>query len=188
MRAIPGVLTFHRSGTPDLFPPLSEDITVLQNKPQLKRTGTLLVAIGLLPLLGACEWLTGVSRPQELRVELQSDDITTANLITSTFFLLIPDPECPTVCEETVQLVSSDTSVINLPFDQTFSFTEREQYFVEAYPVVAEEATLSMRVSIDGREWLDDFRTLAPFDDEGNQETLRFVYQFAELGINGPIR
>jgi hypothetical protein len=148
----------------------------------------LVAAFGLIPLLGACEWLTGVSRPQELRVELASDDIATANLITSTFFLLIPDPECPTTCEETVQLVSADTTVINLPFDQVFSFTDREQYFVESYPTVLEEATLSMRVSIDGREWLDDFRTLVPFDEDGQQETLRFVYQFAELGINGPIR
>ncbi len=37
-----------------------------------------------------------------------------------------------------------------------------------------------MRVLIDGEEWYNDFRTLQPFNEEGERETLQFVYEFEE--------
>jgi len=141
-------------------------------------------AFTLIPLVGACDWLAGVSRPEELRVQIQSEDIDSVTLVTSAFFLAITDPGC-IECEAIIQLVESDTSIVRLPYDQVYAFTSREQYFVESFPTIPVETALSMRVSIDGRDWFDDFRTLLPDGDEGEPETLRFVYQFAELRIPG---
>jgi hypothetical protein len=150
-----------------------------------KPSRALLAAFALLPFLGACDWLSGVSQPEELRIEIESEDIPTATLITSTFFLRIADPECPLECEAAVQLVASDTTIVTLPYDQILPFTDRQQFFVETFPTLPEEVTLAMRVSIDGREWFDDFRTLLPIGGDGDPETLRFVYQFAQLRIPG---
>lgn len=134
-----------------------------------------------LPLLGACDWLSGVNEPDELDLTIESSDVTQAVLVTSAFFVLVPDPECPEECERIVQLVDADTTTVSLPYARTYAFTERQQYFVETWPVGGQEATLSMRALIDGKVWYDNFRRLLPSGAEGEQETLRFVYQFREL-------
>ena len=149
--------------------------------PLTKRAAAASILMCALPLLGACEFLTGVNEPDEIDITIESTEVTQAIMVTSTFFVQIPDPECPDECERLVEFVDADTTTITLPYHQVFPFTERQQYFVETWPSGGQPATLSMDISIDGKVWYDDFRRLLPENSEGEQETLRFVYQFREL-------
>ena len=152
-----------------------------QTVPTLSRTLAVLLSVCGLTLLGGCETLTGVNRPDELRVVFDSQDVETVTLVLSSYFLMIPDPECPDVCERVPQLVEADTTAHAVPFDQTFPFTSREQYFVEIYPTVEQVATLSMEVYVDGDVLYDDFRELQVIGEDGKRETIRVIYTFNEL-------
>ena len=42
-----------------------------------------------------------------------------------------------------------------------------------------------MVVEIDGREWFDDVKLLRPVNEDGDRETLRFLYEYQDLdGLN----
>lgn len=154
--------------------------TVSLTRPLARRSLAALVLALAVPLMGGCETITGVNEPDELDLSIDSDDVSQAVLVTSAYFLQIPDPNCPEECERLVELVEADTTTVSLPFSRTYAFTSRQQYFVETWPVGGQEATLSMKASIDGRVWYDNFRRLVPAGSDGEQETLRFVYQFRE--------
>jgi hypothetical protein len=141
-----------------------------------------LTVVALLPL-GGCDTLTGVNHPDELDLTIESADVSQVVLVTSPYFLLVPDPECPLECERKVQLVEADTTTVSVPFQRRYAFTSREQYFVETYPLLSETATLYMRVAIDGREWYNDSRLLLPEGEDGLPESLRFVYNFSQATL-----
>lgn len=148
--------------------------------------GARALTLVLLPFVGGCDFLTGVSEPEEVRVEIGSEDVSSVTLITSMHFLLIQNPECPDdpSCEPVPYLQTSDTSTVELPFDRTYRFTPRLQFFVETFPDTSVTATLTLRVSIDGDPWYDDFRELVADDGAGSQETLQFLYQFRDVTID----
>lgn len=148
------------------------------------RRGAVLAA--LIVSQGACEWLAGVSEPEEVRVRIGSEDADTVTLITSMRFILVQNPDCPDDpnCPQSVHLQEADTTNVAVPFDRTYAFTDRLQIFLETFPRDSVAATLSMRVTIDGRDWYDDFRELQVDDGEGERETLRFLYEFHERTIN----
>ena len=135
---------------------------------------------------GGCDWLRGVSDPEEARVEINSDDVNEVVLVSSLAFIRIPDPECPDDpnCPAVTRLIEADTVTVPVPFNQTFRFNDRFQIFVQTYPAGDATATLSMRVSIDGEQWYNDFRLLSPEGADGEREVLEFAYQFKELGID----
>lgn len=128
--------------------------------------------------MAACESLTLRREPEIARIEIESSDVDEVKLITADWFVLVADPNCP-ACESDVRLVNSDTSVVALPFEQTYRFGPRLQFFAETYPVVREPVMLSLRAYVDGAEWINASRLLRPEDDNGRQETLRFVYQYS---------
>lgn len=136
--------------------------------------------------IGACEFLTGVHIPDQVSVEIGSSDVSNVTVVQSYHFLMIPNPECPDdpSCPSVVYLMNSDTSSVALPFERTYPFTERHQFFLETYPPEGEEATLTMRIMIDEDEWYNDFRKLLPAGEDGDQETFQFVYQFGEIVNN----
>ena len=142
-----------------------------------------LVAAGLVaPLLTACSWLTGVDEPDEMDLVLESD-ATELTVITSPFFLLLSNPDCEEAeeCDPIIQLVEADTMVITPPFERTYAFTSRQQYFVEVWPTDGTSATVTMSIEIDGKSWYDDFRLVPALVPGEDQETVRFVYNFREL-------
>lgn len=147
-----------------------------------RAAAVLLCGIALLHV-GACDALTGPGEPEEVRVTIESSDTRTIALVTSMQFVMVRDPDCPG-CERQVQLVSADTSISALPFDRTYRFNSRQQFFVEASPPPGDTANLSMRVTIDGRVWYDDARRLLPSGEGGKQETLQFVYNFRQLRVD----
>lgn len=148
--------------------------------------GRLMKLAALLVMTGtaACESLTLRREPENARVQIDSPDVDELTLVTSQWFLRVPDPECPDACVRLVELVEADTVTISLPFNQQYPFDFRLQFFAEAYTVTPMTANVSMLVHIDDREWLNDTRTLQPDDGEGAQETLRFVYEYNTLGLN----
>ena len=149
---------------------------------KVKRGGNALILSLIVLSIGACEFLTGVHIPDHVSVEIGCSDVSNVTVIQSYHFLMIPDPECPEdpSCPSVVYLVNSDTSSVALPFDRTYQFTERHQFFLETYPPEGEEATLTMRIMIDEEEWYNDFRKLLPVGEDGDQETFQIVYQFGE--------
>lgn len=143
-----------------------------------KRRGTARVAAAVVALiLSACDALTVSSEPEVARIKIDSPDVTEVTLITADWFTYVGDPGCP-ACEAGVQLLRSDTSVVSLPFERTYRFTPRLQFFAETFPVEREPAFLTLTAYIDGREWLNSSRTLQPETEDGGRETLRFVYQY----------
>lgn len=128
-------------------------------------------------VLPGCDALSVSSEPEVARIKIDSPDVTEVNLITADWFTYVGDPSCP-ACEASVQLLRSDTSVVSLPFEGTYRFTPRLQFFAETFPVAREPALVSLTAYIDGREWLNSSRTLQPETDDGVRDTLRFVYQY----------
>jgi hypothetical protein len=136
------------------------------------------LALAALPALTACESLTLRGEPDEARVQIESGDIGEVEIVVSQFFTQTPDPECPQTCDPIIELVESDTIVATVPYDEVYPFNFRNQIFVETYPVESDPATVTMRVWIDSDEWYNNFRQLLPADENGERETLRFVYQW----------
>lgn len=148
----------------------------------LSLVARVLTVVALVPL-GGCDSLTGINHPDELDLTIETSDVGQVVVVTSAYFLLVPDPACPLECERKVQLVEADTTTVSVPFQRRYAFTSREQYFVETYPQLGETATLFMRVAIDGREWYNDSRLLLPEGEDGLPESLRFVYNFSQARL-----
>ncbi len=145
------------------------------------------VTVFLLTLIvgtSACESLTLRREPENVRVQIDSPDVDEITIVTSRWFLRVPDPECPQ-CVALVQLVEADTSIAPLPYSQRYPLDFRLQFFTEIFTVDSVAANVSMVIHVDDREWYNDGRTLQPDGGEdGNRETLRFVYEYNTLGIN----
>lgn len=137
----------------------------------------LLLCGGVAYLSSACESLFLHDEPEQVTVRIDSQDAGSVEVVTSMFFFYLTDPDCPN-CAPNVQLAEADTATRTLPYQETWRFTDRQQFFVETYPTQEDSVTLRLRVEIDGQSWYDDSRKL------GAPETLRFVYQFREPTLN----
>ena len=149
-----------------------------------RRPALAVLAVAALAPLGACDLLnTPGGEPDEVSVVIESSDASQVSVVTSMDFLTVPNPECPEECPSSIELVRADTADAALPFDRSYRFSSKLQFFVETFHLGDEPVTISMRVTIDDRVWYDDFRTLSPTGDEGERETLRFVYRYREGGV-----
>ena len=148
----------------------------------LKKNRSLSIAPVLVLLaLGGCGWLRPGGPPDEAGVELSSADVEKAVLIVSQNFVWAEDPDCGgdgPGCDPTLQVVSADTFVVDLPHNRTIKFTSRTQLLVESHPDVDEPARLGMRVTIDGDERYNNFATLQPGTGDTPRESLYFAYTF----------
>lgn len=148
----------------------------------------LIVAITTV-LFVACDALTLEREPEEAHLELSSNDVSQVTLVTSKWFIEVEDPDCEVPgdpgCPTFVQLVEADTNTVSLPFKQSYPFNFRLQFFAEAYTTPPVEATLTMTVHLDDNEWYNDSRRLLTMNSAGEQETLRFVYQYHHLRLPG---
>jgi hypothetical protein len=145
----------------------------------------LLSVLGILAL-SACDNLGISGEPNTLAVYLDATGATQVALVTSTDWILAPDPDCDPnggQCPETVNVLTADTVTVALPSEKTFYFTNDFRYWVEAFPTGGVTATVHMRIEIDGDEWYNQSGTLKPDGDGGEQETLSFVYQWQKPGI-----
>ena len=146
-----------------------------------KKTHSLpiVVACGLI-LTAGCDWLRPGGPPEEAYVEISTDDVDELTIIISQLFLQVEDPECAGQqgCSTSLRIITADTIVASSPYTNNITFTNTLQLYVETYPTDEVEATVAMKVDIDGKEWFDDLRLVRPMTDDGARDALRFVYQF----------
>ena len=150
----------------------------------------IVVALGVIPMAG-CGWLFPGGPPDEADVEITSEDVARLTVVVSQNFVRYEEPDCAGEpdCPIFVLLVTADTMAVSSPYAATIEFTDRHQLFVETHPVDEVEARVAMTVDIDGQEWYDDIRLLSPMGENGERETIRFIYQFTEhQGVNPGVR
>lgn len=113
-------------------------------------------------------------------MEISSDHVSSAQLVTSQLFILVPDPECvgQQDCHQRVHLEAADTTTISLPFEHTYRFSDRHQFHSKVHPTAEVVATLTMVVKIDGKDWYNDFRELQVWAPDGSREAITFTYQY----------
>lgn len=143
----------------------------------MSRRAALLASLAGLPFAGACDSLGLGGEPETARVHIESADAQEVTLVTARRFVYVRPPDC-TECPAVAQPVDSDTSVVSVPFDRTYPFDARLQFFAETFPAAAEPATLSLVAYVDDREWSRASRLLRPAEEDDVQETLQFVYEF----------
>ena len=150
----------------------------------------IVVALGVIPLAG-CDWLFPGGPPDEADVEITSEDVARLTVVVSQNFVRYEEPDCAGEpgCPVLLILLAADTMAVTSPYATTIEFTDRHQLFVETHPVDEVEARVAMKVDIDGKDWYDDIRLLRPMDEDGERETIRFLYQFTEnQGVNPGVR
>lgn len=150
-----------------------------------KRRGALLLPA--MVFFAGCDWLTGPGDPEEVTVTIDSEQVSSAQLITSLDFVLIEEESCvgQEGCPLVTYIITADTATVALPFERTYPLNERLQFHSRIYPTEEVVATIALSVKIDGRDWYDDFRELQVWDENGEREALVFSYQFQEL-TTGP--
>ncbi len=148
--------------------------------------GGLALAISALAV-GGCDALTLSREPEVAHLELSSTDVPSITLVTSQWYIEVESADCETPgdpnCPRDTQLVLADTTTVNLPFRRSYPFTSRLQFYAEAYTSPAVDATVRMKVDLDDREWYNDARRLLAMDSEGEQEKIRFQYQYTVLRV-----
>ncbi len=142
--------------------------------------------MSLLCLLFAfgCDSLVPGGAPEMVSLEVDSPDLDEIVIVESMWFEEIPsDPECEGPdCPTRIELVLADTVVASLPHTRQVRLNERIQYYVEAYPGELVEATVSMSILLDDREWYNDARRLRLEGPDGQRERLTFAYQYRLVG------
>lgn len=151
---------------------------------RLGRLALLGVALAGVVALAGCKSLGLDGQPDEMQVDVDAVGASEIVVVTSTDFSFIQDPNCEAgqQCDQSLVVLSADTVTEAIPFHRTYSFTSSRKYLVEVFPTGGVQATLSMRVRIDGKDWYDDARELAPAGADREQETLLFTYSFAKPG------
>ena len=100
-------------------------------------------------LLAGCEALTLDREPEVAYVELDSPDVSRITLVTSQWFIEVEDPDCEIPgdpgCPRRIQLVEADTNSVSLPFEESYAFDFRLQFYAEAFTDPPVEASVSMR-------------------------------------------
>lgn len=141
-----------------------------------------LVVPTIVLLLAACDSLSLSREPETARIQIDSSDVSEVSLVVSRWFVEVADADC-TGCPSEIQIVVGDTSVVSLPFEQTYPLSARLQFFAEARPSADVPVNLSMKAWVDDREWYNGRRTLRPEDEDGAPETIRFVYQYTRARL-----
>lgn len=133
-------------------------------------------------LLAGCDALTLDREPEVALVELDSPDVSRITLVTSQWFIEVEDPDCEIPgdpgCPRRIQLVEADTNSVSLPFEKSYPFDFRLQFYAEAFTDPPVEASVSMKVHLDDEEWYNDSRVLLAMNDDGEQEKMTFQYQY----------
>lgn len=140
---------------------------------------------GASPVLAGCDALTLDREPEVAHLEIDSADVGEVTLIISQWFIRIADPECDQGegCATITHLVQADTATVSLPFEDSYPFDFRLQFYAETYPTAGVPASLAMKVHLDDEEWYNDSRLLLPEDGDSDQETLKFEYEYNQATL-----
>lgn len=132
--------------------------------------------------------LFGDQGPEEVRLSLEGAPQEEVLLITSSNFIAQREPifdEFGFVLRDTtlVQLLSADTTVIRLPFDQRYDIKIPQRFFTRAFRLDEPGVELRMQGWVDGESRFDRSLSAAPTDT-----LLQFLYFFSGSGrpLNEP--
>ena len=128
-------------------------------------------------LLAACD-LFGDQGPEEVRLLLEGSDQEQVLLITTSNFLAQRQPildDFGFVLRDTtlVQLLTADTMVVRLPFEQRYDISGPQRFFTRAFRLDEPGVPLRMRGWIDDEGRFDRSLSAAPTDT-----LLQFLYFF----------
>ena len=135
-------------------------------------------------LLAACD-LFGDQGPEEVRLSLEGAAQEQVMLITSNNFLAQREPifdDFGFVIRDTtlVRLLTADTSIISLPFEQRYDISVSQRFFTRAFRLDEPGVALRMQGWVDDESRFDRSLSAAPTDT-----LLQFLYFFS--GSNRPL-
>ena len=112
--------------------------------------GLLALGCGLTIPVSACDVLNPSEGAEEARVEIEGSNSTALDLVTSSDFTILIEPE---TSAQSVALNDADTSALaSLPFDRTYDIRANDRFFVRLMnPDTVNLAPVSMKVTVDGR-------------------------------------
>ena len=136
----------------------------------------LIVVAGM--MLAACD-LFGDQGPEEVRLSLEGAPQEEVMLITSNNFIAQREPifdDFGFVIRDTtlVRLLTADTTVIRLPFDQRYDIAVSQRFFTRAFRLGEPGVVLRMQGWVDGENRFDRSLGAAPTDT-----LLQFLYFFS---------
>ena len=138
--------------------------------------GLMLVAV---VLMGGCGILGSDDGPEEVRLLLEGADGEEVLLVTSVNFVaqrdvILDDFGFPLRDTTLVLLLTADTTVIRLPFEQRYDIRTPQRFFTRAFRLTAPDAALRMQGWVDGDNRFDRSLSPAPTDT-----LLQFLYFFS---------
>ena len=125
-------------------------------------------------VLAACD-LVGKSGPEEVRLRIEGNSAESIRLITSRLFLTDRiqdiDIDGSVIDSMSIVLIRADTSMINLPFEQTYDIRSEQRFYVRMNRSSPENDGLIARMWIDGE---------LKFERQpgGDRDSLQFIYNF----------
>lgn len=134
----------------------------MNTKRRLLGFGSLLVAVAA----WGCDWFADPS-PEIVRVTLEGD-ADSFILVTSTEFIATNNESG----DMTAQLFDADTTVISLPFDQSWNIEAEQRFFLLAAPADTSAVRVQVRVFLDGDKDFD--RSV----DAVIEDPVRYIYLF----------
>lgn len=127
-----------------------------------------LLGVGLtLVLLQGCDSLTGTDTPTRARLVLSDQTGALPVELTTSLNFLVGEGGNLSFEDLTVDTVS-------VPFDETYNIEQHQRFYIMATNIQDETQSFRMKVTIDGRSWYDEVKTLAP------EETAQFVYRYQD--------
>ena len=140
-------------------------------------------AIGLMlaavVVMGGCGILGSDDGPEEVRLSLDGAVGEEVLLVTSSNFVaqrdvITDDFGFPLRDTTLVLLITADTTVIRLPFDQRYDISTPQRFFTRAFRLTAPDAELRMQGWVDGENRFDRRLSPAPTDT-----LLQFLYFYS---------
>ncbi len=132
-------------------------------------------------VVAGCDFF-GDRSPEEVRLSLEGAPQEEVMLITSSNFLAQIQPildDLGFVIRDTtlVRLLTADTTIIRLPFDQIYDISTPQRFFTRAFRLGEPGVALRMQGWVDGKSRFDRSLSEAPTDT-----LLQFLYFFSGSG------
>lgn len=130
-------------------------------------------------LLNGCDLFGGNDGPEEVRLSLEGAAGEEVLLVTSTNFLaqrdvILDEFGFPLRDTTLVLLLTADTTVIRLPFEQRYDISTPQRFFTRAFRLTSPNVALRMQGWVDRNSRFDRSLSPAPTDT-----LLQFLYFFS---------
>ncbi len=133
-------------------------------------------------MLTGCGILGGDGGPEEVRLSLEGAVGEEVLLVTSSNFLaqidvILDEFGFPLRDTTLVLLLTADTTVIRLPFEQRYDIRTSQRFFTRAFRLTAPDVVLRMQGWVDGESRFNRSLSAAPTDT-----LLQFLYFYIGSG------